>query len=265
MELDGKLTTLSTSQEDHGATMRGRTVVVTGASSGIGGAAARRLAREGGRVVLVGRDVDRLEDCRADVRRSGGDCHTVPVDLAADDASAVIVREAVGAFGGIDVLVHAAGVFRVDPFASQGPDELDRQFRVNVRAPYALTHAALEHLRPGASVVFVSSNLAQVGMSGAAAYCGTKGAVDALARALAVELAPQGIRVNTVAPGIVRTPMTQRLAEDPAAEASAIALTPAGRLGEVEDIAAAIAYVTSDDARYMVGSTMVVDGGWNAQ
>jgi NAD(P)-dependent dehydrogenase (short-subunit alcohol dehydrogenase family) len=249
----------------HGFGLEHKVAVVTGASSGIGAGIAQHLGRLGARVVLVGRDVDRLASCAQDIVSGGGDCRHVAADLTAEEGPSAIVRDAVDLFGRIDVLVHAAGIFRVDRFEDQGPDVLDEQYRVNVRAPYALTHAALPHLGPGSAVVFISSNLAQVGMSGAAAYCGTKGAVDAMARSLAVELAPRGIRINTVAPGIVRTPMTSRLSAGSAEEAAAVRLTPAGRLGDVADIAAAVGFVCSPAAGYMVGATMLVDGGWNAQ
>lgn len=239
-----------------------RVAVVTGASSGIGAGVARRFRREGAHVIAVGRDEERLQEVRAGPTGSRGTCTPLVADLAAADGVQLVVRAAVDAHGRIDVLVHSAGVFRVGAFADLGPDVLDEQYLINVRAPYALTHAALPFLSKGSSVVFISSNLAQVGMPGAAGYCASKGAVDALARTLAVDLAPR-IRVNTIAPGIVRTPMSSRLQPDNEAGQRALHLTPAGRFGEVEEIAEAAVFVACD-AGYMIGATLVIDGGWNA-
>jgi NAD(P)-dependent dehydrogenase (short-subunit alcohol dehydrogenase family) len=242
---------------------KAKVAIVTGAASGIGRGVAQRLAADGLAVLATDRDAAGLDAVAAEVRAAGGRCETALAELTADDGPATIVAAALSQLGRIDVIVHVAGILRLAPFAEAGPEVLDAQYAVNVRAPYALTHAALPHLQSGASVVFISSNLAQVGFAGLAAYCGTKGAVDAMARAIALELAPAGIRVNTVAPGIVRTPLTHRY-EDPNAAAEALRETPVGRLGTPEDIAAAVAYVSSDAAGYMVGSTVVVDGGWNA-
>jgi NAD(P)-dependent dehydrogenase (short-subunit alcohol dehydrogenase family) len=243
--------------------LEGRAIVVTGASSGIGAGVARHLGAEGATVIAVGRDEERLQECAAAIG-GGGACVPVRADLVDPDGPRAVVVAAVEACGRIDGLVHTAGIFSYVPFEEAAAEVLDAQYEVNVRAPYALTHAALPHLGEGSTVVFVSSNLAQVGMAGAAAYCGSKGAVDALARALALELAPRGIRINTVAPGIVRTPMTHRLDEDEEQLAAVMERTPAGRLGEPQDIAEAVAYLSSEASGYMVGSTVVIDGGWNA-
>jgi NAD(P)-dependent dehydrogenase (short-subunit alcohol dehydrogenase family) len=241
-----------------------RVAVVTGAASGIGRGIAQRFAADGLSVIATDRDELGLRETVAVLRSGGARCEAVAADLTADAGPATIVDGALTAYGRIDVLVHTAGILRLAAFADAGPEVLDEQYAVNVRAPYALTHAALPFLKRGAAIVFVSSNLAQVGFAGLAAYCGTKGAVDAMARSIALELAPSGIRVNTVAPGIVLTPLTHRY-QDPAQAAEAIRDTPVGRLGAPEDIAAAVAFVSSDAAGYMVGSTIVVDGGWNAR
>jgi NAD(P)-dependent dehydrogenase (short-subunit alcohol dehydrogenase family) len=241
-----------------------RVAVVTGAASGIGRGVALRLAADGLTVLATDRDPGGLEAIAREIGDAGGRCETFVADLTSEDGPAAIAGAAASRLGGIDVLVHVAGLLRLAPFAESNVEILDAQYAVNVRAPYALTLAALPHLAPGAAVVFISSNLAQVGFAGLSAYCGTKGAVEGMARTIALELAPLGIRVNTVAPGIVRTPMTHRY-DDPEVAAEAIQDTPIGRLGKPEDIAAAVAYVSSDAAGYMVGSTVVVDGGWNAR
>lgn len=239
----------------------GKVAVVTGASSGIGTAIAQAFSDAGARVVLAGRDEERLRIC-AD---SCGEHLVVVADLADDDAPALIVEQTVNAFGALNVLVHSAGIFWPKPFADAPLEDFDAQFRVNVRAPYALTQAALPHLRPDGAVVFISSIAGQVGFPNSTAYCGTKGAVELMAKSLAMELAPLGVRVNAIAPGNIHTAMNAHLFESPEYERLMIERTPYGRVGVVEDIAPVAVFLASDAARYIHGESIVVDGGWTAQ
>jgi NAD(P)-dependent dehydrogenase (short-subunit alcohol dehydrogenase family) len=239
----------------------GRVAVVTGASSGIGAAIAEALSQAGARVVLTGRDETRLRR----VADGLGEHHVVPADLAEDDAVATIVAETLGVFGALNVLVHSAGIFWPKPFAEAPLSDFDEQFRINVRVPYALTQAALPHLRPDGSVIFISSIAGRVGFPSSTAYCGTKGAVELMTKSLAMELAPIGVRVNAIAPGNVHTPMNERLFESDDYNRSMIDRTPFGRVGVVEDIAPAAVFLASDAARYIHGESILVDGGWAAQ
>jgi NAD(P)-dependent dehydrogenase (short-subunit alcohol dehydrogenase family) len=239
----------------------GKVAVVTGASSGIGLACAQAMSEAGAKVVLVGRDRDRLEQCAARC----GEHHVVAIDLAADEAPARIVEETVAAFGRINSLLHMAGIFRPKSLAEAPLEDFDTQWRVNVRAPYALTKAALPHLHRDDSIVFVSSIAGQVAFPNSAAYCATKGAIEQLTRALAVELAPQGIRVNAIAPGNIRTPMNEELLKSKAYEQMYLDGTPYGRVGVVEDVAPLAVFLASDAARYIHGESILVDGGWAAR
>jgi len=241
--------------------LEGRVAVVTGASSGIGTAIAQALSDAGARVVLTGRDEERLRLCA----HSCSEWHMVVSDLADDDAPARIVAETIDAFGALNVLVHSAGVFWPKPFADAPLDEFDQQFRVNVRAPYALTQAALPHLQPDGAVVFVSSIAGHVGFPSSAAYCGTKGAIELITKSLAMELAPLGVRVNAIAPGNIHTPMNAEFFQSPEYERTMIERTPYGRVGVVEDIAPVAVFLASDAARYIHGESILVDGGWAAQ
>ena len=244
-----------------GFALDGKVVVVTGASSGIGAAIAKAMSEAGARVVLTGRDEERL---RA-VARELGEHQVVAADLAEDEAPGRIVSEAVGAFGALNVVVHSAGIFWPKPFAEAPLTDFDAQFRVNVRAPYALTQAVLPHLQPDGAVIFISSIAGRVGFPSSTAYCGTKGAVELMTKSLAMELAPAGVRVNAIAPGNIHTPMNASFFESDDYERSMIERTPFGRVGVVEDIAPVAVFLASDAAPYIHGESILVDGGWAAQ
>lgn len=157
-------------------------------------------------------------------------------------------------------------MFEPQPFETQPLDSFDRQMAVNVRAPFALIQAALPYLRPDGAVINISSIAGSVGFPQSASYCASKGAVELMTRALAAELGPQGVRVNCVAPGNIRTPMNaHQFAASRACEQSLEAKTPLGRIGETEDIAAAVAYLASPAAKFVNGASWLVDGGWVAQ
>ena len=235
--------------------------VVTGASSGIGAEVARALARAGAKVVLVGRDGSRLDEVEAALTAVGAETLTLVSDLTEETAAAEVVEATIERFGRIDILVHAAGIFLVREFPEPDLTSLDEQLAVHVSAPYALSAAAVEHMPPGSSIVFVGSNLANVGLAGTASYSASKGAIDALTRTLAVDLAPRRIRVNTLAPGIVRTPMTAILDENEELRESHISRTLVGRLGSVEDIAAAVLYLSSPASGFVSGAVLTIDGG----
>jgi glucose 1-dehydrogenase len=246
--------------------LSGRTTVVTGASSGIGRAVAEAMAEAGANRVLIGRDEERLQETVEAVKERGGEAEPVAVELTADDAASTIVEAAMKRFGALNILVNCAGIFEPQPFEKQPLESFDRQMAVNVRAPFALTQAALPHLRPDGAVVNISSIAGYAGFPQSAAYCATKGAVELMTRALATELGPQGIRVNCVAPGNIRTPMNaEQFATSPEYERSLEDKTPLGRIGETEDIATAVVFLASPAAKFVNGASWLVDGGWAAQ
>jgi glucose 1-dehydrogenase len=240
-----------------------KVAIVTGASSGIGAATARALAEAGANLVLVGRDEGRLARTAAEVQAKGRDALLVIADVTDVGASDRVVQRALDGYGAIDVLIHSAGTFVRKPAAETSSEDLDRLLDVHVRAPFALTRVALPHLRPGSSLVFIGSNLAHFAVSGTSAYAASKAAEEALARNLAVELGGRGIRVNSISPGAIKTPMTAHL-QTPEGAASIIAKIPLGRIGEPEDVASAVTYLCSDAARHITGTSLVVDGGVEA-
>ena len=243
-----------------------RTFLITGASSGMGAATAVRLGRAGANVLVQGRDQQRLRDVAGAVAEAGGQAVITEVDLAEPAAAPVAVNAALEAFGTLDGLVLNASLFEPLPLAETTLDSLNRQWAINVAAHYLIAQAAVPRMRPGSSIVFVSSTTALAGFAGCSAYAATKGAIEALARTLAVELGPEGIRVNTVAPGFVRTPMLQpHLDANPGYEKSLAEQTPSARIGEAGEIGELISFLLSDRAAYVNGATVTADGGWTAR
>jgi NAD(P)-dependent dehydrogenase (short-subunit alcohol dehydrogenase family) len=239
-----------------------RVAVVTGASSGIGAETARVMAGCGARVVAVGRDAVRLQETVAAIAAAGGDAEGVVVDVTADDAVDAIL-DAAG--DRIDVLCLAAGQFHSAPVHGTSVDELDALWATHVRAPFRLVQGALDRLSDGSTILFYSSTVAQVGFAPYAAYTAVKGAIEAMSRSLAIELAPR-VRVNTMVPGFTATPMVgNQFPDAPGLEAGIIARTPTGALDGPASIAHLAAFLASDLGGYIDGARMVVDGGWTAQ
>jgi NAD(P)-dependent dehydrogenase (short-subunit alcohol dehydrogenase family) len=241
-----------------------KAILITGASSGMGEETALQMAAAGAAVCLVARDQGRLQRVAGEIRSRGGKAHSIVRDLTERTAAHDVVRESVREMGTIDILVNVAGIFEPGPFEVTTTESLKRQYETNLLAPFTLTQAALPHLsaRSNGVVIFVSSMAAVAGFSEVAAYSATKGAVEALGRSLAVELAPRGVRVNVVAPGEIDTPMNEHYYRDhPEVVEEMSAFTPAGRLGVAADVAPVIVFLASDAARFVFGTSIPVDGG----
>ena len=233
-----------------------RTAIVTGGSRGIGRATAERLAADGAHVILTyNSSADAANDVVAGIEAGGGSAESVRAD-AGDPVSARSYIDAAAKRGGIDILVHNAGVAS---FGELDFDTFRRTFAVNVDGVYAGTTQAMMHLNEGASVIVVSSvNAHSMPVSGGAIYGASKAAATALARYLARDLGPRGIRVNAVQPGPVDTDMNPD--DGPFAD-SLRAMTALGRYGRAEEIAALIAFLASDEASYITGAAIDIDGG----
>jgi NAD(P)-dependent dehydrogenase (short-subunit alcohol dehydrogenase family) len=244
--------------------LAGKAALVTGASSGIGRAIAVSLGRAGAAVTLVGRDRTRLDQAVALVEAEGAEACGVARDLKDEQHRREMVSVTVERFGRLDVLVHSAAVWDAQPFADTTLASLDEHWNVNVRAPFALTQAALPHLRGGGSVVFISSISGKLGDAGFSAYGATKGAIELLTRILGKELIADGVRVNAVAPGVCATEMNAQSMSDPVYKATVEGMIPAGRLGRAEEIAPLVTFLASEHASYINGMSYAVDGGWTA-
>jgi NAD(P)-dependent dehydrogenase (short-subunit alcohol dehydrogenase family) len=245
--------------------LTGRVAVVTGASSGIGAETARVMARCGARVLATGRDQARLGATLAGIEADGGEAVGVAADLTADGGVSAVADAAAEFSDRIDILALPAGHLVMSSVAETAASTLDDMWGIHVRAPYLLTQALLPRLSDGATVLFYSSTVAQVGFAPYSAYSAAKGAVEALARSLAIELAPR-IRVNVIAPGFTATAMlTDQYEDAPGLEGAIVARTPVGFLDGPAPAAHLAAYLCSDLGRYIDGTRIVVDGGWVAQ
>ncbi|MDI5965398.1 glucose 1-dehydrogenase [Streptomyces sp. SL13] len=244
--------------------LAGTTALVTGATSGIGRAVARSLAGRGAHVVITGRDTGRGDQVVTAIRASGGKADFVAGDLADADAVRELARRAVELGGGhVDILVNNAGVFPVGPTPGTTDGDFDSVYAVNVRAPFLLVAelAPAMAARGRGCVVNVLSMVAHFGVAGMALYGSSKAALTLLTKAWAAEFGPGGVRVNAVSPGPTRTEGTERFGEQVDRLA---ALAPAGRPAAPEEIAAAIGYLVSEDAAFVHGAVLDVDGGRNA-
>jgi NAD(P)-dependent dehydrogenase (short-subunit alcohol dehydrogenase family) len=244
----------------------GKSVIVTGATSGIGRAAAEGFARAGASVVAVGRNETALQEVVDSVPGASGRIHPVRADVTSADSPDRIVRAAVDTFGGIDVLVNAAGIIATGALDATTDELWDSMMAINLRAPFRLMRAASPHLaaRKGA-VVNVSSVNGLRSFPGVLAYCVSKAGVDHLTRCAAIELAPIGVRVNAVNPGVTVTNLHRRSGMDETQYAAFLERSktthPIGRPGNAAEVADLILFLASDRAGWMTGETIPIDGG----
>lgn len=238
--------------------LTGMTALVTGASGGIGSAIAKALAGQGARVALSGTRVEALEAVAAEI---GGDCVILPCDLSDGAAVDGLVPRAVEALGQLDILVNNAGLTRDNLVMRMKDEEWDTVIRVNLEAAFRLIRAACKPMMKArfGRVITITSVVGATGNPGQANYAASKGGLTAMSKALAQELASRNITVNCVAPGFITSPMTDGL---PDAQKEALtARIPAGKLGDGQDIGAAVAYLSSREAAYVTGQTIHVNGG----
>ncbi len=246
--------------------IKGKVVLVTGASSGIGRAAAFAFAREGAKVALVSRNAEALEQVAAQIRVEKGTAELVPADVTKEGEAKRCVEKTVESFGGLDILVNAAGIIATGNIENTSLEQWDSMFNINVRAVFNLSQLALPYLieRKG-NIVNVSSVNGLRAFANVLAYCASKAAVDQLTRCAALELAPKGVRVNAVNPGVTITNLHRRsgMSEEQYAQFLERSKTthPLGRVGRPEEVADLILFLASPHAGWITGASYAIDGG----
>ena len=242
----------------------GRRALVTGASSGIGVGAAAALAGAGASVLMFARGEAALIAARDAIRAGGGVAEALALDITDLDATA----QAIATQGPFDVLVNAAGLARHSPALDTTPADYDAAMDLNLRAAYFLTREVARGLiaagKPG-SLINVSSQMGHVGGPDRAVYAATKHALEGMTKAMAIEWGPHGIRVNTLCPTFIRTPLAEATLQNPERMAWILSKIKLGRVGEVADIMGPIVFLASDAAGMVTGTHLLVDGGWTAE
>ena len=244
--------------------LNGRTAIVTGAGTGIGRATAQLLAARGARVVAAGLQPERLDETVDVIAAAGGSAVAVDADVSDPEAIELVAARAQESFGGTDILVNNAAVYPIGPWHEMDATEWDAVFATNIRGYYLMARAVRPQMlaRGGGAVVNVASVTFFTGNALLLAYVASKGAVIGFTRALAREAGPDGIRANAVAPGAFPTAATEIHADQEGLWRDVLEAQSIKRRGEVEDVARAIAFFASDDASFISGQTLLVDGGW---
>lgn len=249
--------------------LKNKTALITGGASGIGLASAKLMYEAGARVAITGRDPRKLDEARAAI---GDDVLTLPTDVLSTDSLRRMAAQLQEAFGGLDIFFANAGVAYVTPLASTTEEAFDALMDTNVKSVFFSLQAVEPIMRDGGSVILNTAWLNQVGVPGRGALSASKAAVRSFARTFAAELRPRQIRVNAVSPGLIDTPILkgvgqsehpgQTKAEFENYLAGAAKLIPIGRLGRADEVAAAVLFLASGASSYMLGSELVVDGGF---
>jgi len=239
----------------------GKRALVTGASSGIGQACAVALAEAGAHVICAARGADKLQASVAEMIGQGWSAEALMLDMGDLDA----LKKAIDAQQCIDVVVNSAGTARHTAALETTPEDYDAVMHLNLRAAYFLSsYAAARMQHSGGSIIHISSQMGHVGGIDRAVYCASKHGLEGMVKAMAIEWGPRQIRVNTICPTFIRTPLTAATFDNPERAAWIAEKIKLGRVGEVEDIMGAVLYLASDTSALVTGTSMLIDGGWTA-
>jgi NAD(P)-dependent dehydrogenase (short-subunit alcohol dehydrogenase family) len=241
--------------------LKDKIAIVTGAAKGIGRGIALVLSQEGAKVVVSDLNMDECLKVVTEIEALGGEAIAVKCDVSIKDEVDALISDTVSKFGSLDILVNNAGIFPFIPFESMTEKNWDQVLDVNLKSIFLTSQAVAKIMKPGSKIVNISSIASYVGFSGLVHYCASKGGLNSMIRALALELADKKINVNNVAPGAIETPGATG-AQTEEMKQGTIAIIPAGRMGQPEDIANVVVFLASDKADYITGQTLVVDGGY---
>jgi 3-oxoacyl-[acyl-carrier protein] reductase len=241
------------------STLNGQVAIVTGSSDGIGRAIAERLAQDGATVIVnYGKSADKAKQVVAGIEAKGGKAVAVQADMSKVGDVGRLVKDTVKTFGRLDILVNNAGMFMFKQLAETTEEEFDRMFALNTKGPYFALQEAAKVIQEGGRIVNISTDGTHIGFAGATAYLGSKGALEQFTKGLAHELAPKGVTVNTVSPGYTDTAM---FPADPSFRQIGEQASPLKRLGVPKDIADVVAFVVSEEARWLTGQNIHAGGG----
>ena len=246
----------------------GKVALISGGSRGMGAFEAELFVQEGAKVVICDVRDDEGDALAKEIVDRGGEAAFVHLDVTSESDWAAAVREAVERYGKLDVLVNNAGVSARGSIEETSPDDWDRVMDINAKGVFLGTRSAIPEMRKagGGSIINISSQLGLVGMGESSPqYQASKGAVRIFSKSAAIQYAHEGIRVNSVHPGPIITPMTEARRSDEVVRQRMISRIPLGRYGESEDVAYGVLYLASDESSFVTGSELVIDGGWTAQ
>jgi NAD(P)-dependent dehydrogenase (short-subunit alcohol dehydrogenase family) len=239
--------------------LQNKTAIVTGAGQGIGLGIAKSLAKEGCNVVVSDINEETCNKAVDEIKASGGNAIGVVCNVASANDVGKLVYSTIEKFGQLDILVNNAGIYPFKGFLELTEDDWDKVMNVNLKGVFLCSQLSAKVMKAGARIINISSIASFVAFQGLVHYCTTKGGVNSFTRALAVELAPQGINVNAVAPGAIDTPGA---ASTDAQTKGTLTLIPLNRMGQPEDIAGTVTFLASEDSSYITGQVITVDGGW---